>query len=324
MLLIKKIKFRMYVLFRIFEYNKTQTDYFLISSKYRLMHTHIIQNPKHKEFLDENRSDPITGDDIKEGDEIVFCAACKSAFLHDTWLYLDKTHCNQTETLGKFPLSKKLEISGANRPPLYIIGCNDKISNSYNNEFFNEADNDFMNAPTLLDERSFYQKNIFSVWVLSISIVLIFLTMVLGIAPLSVGITFVAIMTIGIKSMFFKDKKIFTSSNKKKEIERIEIHRNYISIRFKDIKKEARIILKSILAINLIYSSNSYTLQVVKKGNKIYEFSTSLNNINQINQVLYSLVQFDEKVNIFVRNLPYDDRIKLRKWETENENILLY
>jgi hypothetical protein len=288
------------------------------------MHTHIIQNPRHQAFLNENRSDPITGDSIKEGDKIVFCAICKSAFLHDTWVYLDKTHCNQTETLGKFPSSEKLEISGVTRPPLYVIQCNDEISNSYGNELLNETENHFMNAPVVADERSFYQKHTFSIWTITISAVLILLTMFLGIAPLSIGITFVAIMTIGIKSMFFKDKKLFAPSKKKKEIESIEIHNNYISIRFKDTKKDIRIILKSILAINLIHARNSYSLQVVKKGNKMYEFSTSLSNVTQINQLLHSLVQLDEKVNIFIRNLPYDDRIKLRKWEIENENVLLY
>ncbi|WP_338762921.1 hypothetical protein WAF17_18580 [Bernardetia sp. ABR2-2B] len=288
------------------------------------MHTHIIQKPRHQAFLDENRSDPITGDDIKEGDEIVFCAICKSAFLKDTWFYLDKVHCNQNETLGKFPSSEKLEINGVTRPPLYVIQCTDKISNSYENEFFNETDNHFLNQPVVVDERSFYQKNSFSISVLSISLLLVFLTTFLGIAPLSIGITFVAIMTIGIKAMFFKGKSLFASSKKKKRIESIEIHKKHISIRFEGTKKGVKIILKSILAINLLYSKRSYTLQVVKKGNKMYEFPTSLSNITQINQLLHSLIQFDEKVNIFVRNLPYNERIKLRKWETENENILLY
>jgi hypothetical protein len=205
---------------------------------------------------------------------------------------------------------------------LYVIPCNDEIS--YENELLNETDNHFMNVPVMVDERSFYQKNMFSVWVTAISAILILLTMIGGVAPLSIGITFVAIMTIGIKNMFFKDKQLFAASTKKKEIEHIEIHQKYISIRFKDIKKDVRIILKSIMAINLIYGSNSYSFQIVKKGNKTYQFTTSLSSINQVNQLLHSLVQLDEKVNIFVRNLPYKDRIKLRKWETENENVLLY
>jgi hypothetical protein len=288
------------------------------------MHTHIIQNPRHQAFLNENRSDPITGDDIQEGDEIIFCAVCKSAFLKDTWLYLDKTHCNQTEMLGKFPSSEKLEISGVSRPPLYVIQCTDGISLSDNNELLNEANNHFMNAPVVADERSFYQKNIFSVWVIAISAILILLTMSTGIAPLSIGITFVAIMTVGIKNMFYKDKELFAPSKRKKEIQSIEIHSKYISIRFKNTKKDVRIILKSILAINLIYAESTYSFQIIKKGNKTYQFSTSLSSVTQINQLLHSLVQFDKKINIFVRNLPYNDRIKLRKWETENENVLLY
>ncbi len=293
------------------------------------MHIHLIQNTKHKAFLNEDRSDPITGDEIKEGDEIIFCAACKSAFLKDTWLYLDKTHCNQTETLGKFPLSEKLEISGVTRPALYVIKCNDKISTfDNNNDFLNETDNHFMNQPAIniSEQHSFFQKNSFSIWVVVISIFLIVASILLHLQTeiISLGVTFVAIMTIGIKNMFYKNKKIFTNSDTKKEIESIQIHAKYISIHFKDTKKDVRIILKSILAINLIYASSAYSFQIVKKGNKVYEFSTSLSSVNQINQLLHSLVQLDEKVNIFVRNLPYDDRIKLRKWEIENENVLLY
>lgn len=286
------------------------------------MHTHLIQNPKHTAFLNENRSDPITGDAIKEGDEIVFCSVCKSAFLKDTWLYLDKTHCNQTETLGKFPLSEKLEISGVTRPALYVITCNDKISTSFN-------DDNFLNEPiisnTINDKSSFYQKNSFSIWIIFISIFLILASILLHLQTeiVSLGVTFIAIMTIGIKNMFYKNKKIITNSDTQKEIESIQIHSKYISIRFKDTKKDVRIILKSILAINLIYGK-SYSFQIVKKGNKVYEFSTSLSSVNQINQLLHSLVQLDEKVTIFVRNLPYDDRLKLRKWEIENENVLLY
>lgn len=292
------------------------------------MHTHIIQNPKHQAFLNENRSDPITGDAIQEGDEIVFCAVCKSAFLKDTWLYLDKRHCHQTETLGKFPASEKLEISGVSSPVLYVLKCNDKISTSFDADLLNDVNNHFMNAPTLLNEKSFYQKNIFSIWVISISTILIVLTILFDAAPISLGITFLAIMTIGIKNMFFRDKKLidfFRSSQKEKEIDSIEIHRNYISVKFKDTKKEMRIILKSIMAINLVYgNTSSYNFEIVKKGNTIYQFSTSLHSVTQINQLLHSLVNLDEKISIFIRNLPYNDRIKLRKWEEENENVLLY
>ncbi|WP_291725321.1 hypothetical protein [Bernardetia sp.] len=77
------------------------------------MHTHKI-NPnlkEHKGFLAQNRKDPITGDTILAGDEVVFCESCKSVFLKDTWEYLGKQHCCQSETLIKIPLSKELLLS---------------------------------------------------------------------------------------------------------------------------------------------------------------------------------------------------------------------
>ncbi|WP_338791313.1 hypothetical protein [Bernardetia sp. MNP-M8] len=76
------------------------------------MHIHKI-NPnsqEHRSFLSQNRKDPITGDSILEGDEVVFCAGCKSVFLRDTWEYLGKQHCEQYETLGKFPIQKEIRL----------------------------------------------------------------------------------------------------------------------------------------------------------------------------------------------------------------------
>jgi hypothetical protein len=71
------------------------------------MHIHKINSTsqEHQNFLAQNRKDPITGDSILEGDEVVFCASCKSIFLKDTWEYLGNRHCEQSETLSDFPLS---------------------------------------------------------------------------------------------------------------------------------------------------------------------------------------------------------------------------
>ncbi|WP_338813994.1 hypothetical protein V9L05_00820 [Bernardetia sp. Wsw4-3y2] len=71
------------------------------------MHIHKI-NPnsqEHRSFLSQNRKDPITGDSILEGDEVVFCAGCKSVFLKDTWEYLGSQHCEQRGTLVDFPFN---------------------------------------------------------------------------------------------------------------------------------------------------------------------------------------------------------------------------
>ncbi len=67
------------------------------------MNTYILHSDLHKELLAQNRIDPITGDTILEGDEVVFCAGCKSIFLKDTWEYLGKKHCNQIRTLRSIP-----------------------------------------------------------------------------------------------------------------------------------------------------------------------------------------------------------------------------
>ena len=143
--------------------------------------------------------------------------------MKDTRVYLGKTHCNQTQTLERFPLREKLEIYGVTKPPLYIIQCNDKISTSHGNELHqlselaNETDNHFINPPTSNNKRSFYQKNKFSIWVVINSIFLIFFVIIGKVAELSIGITFLTIMAIGIKNMFFKEKKLFASSNKKRK-----------------------------------------------------------------------------------------------------------
>jgi len=65
-------------------------------------------NPKtHADFLKQERKDPITGDAFKAGDEVVFCAACRSAFLRESWEFMDGKHCNQEETLESFPKAQK-------------------------------------------------------------------------------------------------------------------------------------------------------------------------------------------------------------------------
>ncbi len=62
-------------------------------------------------FLKENRQDPVTGDEFCVGDEIVFCASCKSAFLKESWEYMNSKHCGQTFTLKKFPVQARLKLS---------------------------------------------------------------------------------------------------------------------------------------------------------------------------------------------------------------------
>ncbi len=71
----------------------------------------LTENQTH--FLDEKRKDPITGDGFEIGDEIVFCAECKSAFLKESWEYMGNKHCNQKQTLIQIPKKRNLEIRKA-------------------------------------------------------------------------------------------------------------------------------------------------------------------------------------------------------------------
>lgn len=66
-------------------------------------HIHEVNESRHGKFLSEGRRDPFTKEKLKAGDRIVFCAGCKSAFLHSSWEAMRGKHCNQTETLAEFP-----------------------------------------------------------------------------------------------------------------------------------------------------------------------------------------------------------------------------
>ncbi|WP_291724536.1 hypothetical protein [Bernardetia sp.] len=84
------------------------------------MHIHKIDSQIHSEFLKEERQDPITGDLIEEGDEVVFCASCKSAFLKDTWEYLGKKHCHQRRTLKHPTFGKSLVLVKAKQQTVFF------------------------------------------------------------------------------------------------------------------------------------------------------------------------------------------------------------
>lgn len=68
-----------------------------------MQHIHIIGTKLHQSFLAEQRKCGATHELLKAGDRIVFCAKCKSAFLEDGWRMARGVHCDQNETLKKFP-----------------------------------------------------------------------------------------------------------------------------------------------------------------------------------------------------------------------------
>ncbi|AFM06345.1 hypothetical protein Fleli_4049 [Bernardetia litoralis DSM 6794] len=74
------------------------------------MTIHTLEREKHQDFLKQERIDPITGDLLKENDKIVICASCKSAFLVDSWEYMNEEHCEQTHTLREIPKSEIVKM----------------------------------------------------------------------------------------------------------------------------------------------------------------------------------------------------------------------
>ncbi|WP_338766958.1 hypothetical protein WAF17_04860 [Bernardetia sp. ABR2-2B] len=97
-----------------------------------MFHYHFLKERQHADFLSENRIDPITGDKIQEGDCIVICAACKSAFLEDSWNYLRQQHCDQYGTLNKIPKTEKIHF---NEEPLIFFPFDVRENDSFSDEF---------------------------------------------------------------------------------------------------------------------------------------------------------------------------------------------
>ncbi|WP_291723384.1 hypothetical protein [Bernardetia sp.] len=79
-------------------------------------HSHIL-NSNHSHII--GRTDPITGDTVKENDRVVFCAACKSCFLKESWEYMNEVHCEQSSTLASIPLLQSTII--AKKKPKFIV-----------------------------------------------------------------------------------------------------------------------------------------------------------------------------------------------------------
>ncbi len=71
-------------------------------------HSHQLEKQTHQDFLLQQRVDPITGEAIEAGHKIVICSACKSAFFEESWEYLGRRHCNQTQTLTQIPVTESL------------------------------------------------------------------------------------------------------------------------------------------------------------------------------------------------------------------------
>ncbi len=96
--------------------------------RFRSINSHHIKEEKHQHFLLEKRNDPVTGDCFLEGDEVVFCSSCKSAFLKDSWAYMGNKHCDQRSTLSIFPKMEKLTLRKPIQLPFVFANADNRSS----------------------------------------------------------------------------------------------------------------------------------------------------------------------------------------------------
>jgi hypothetical protein len=96
--------------------------------RFRSLNSYQITEEKHQHFLLEERNDPVTGDSFSEGDEVVFCSVCKSAFLKDSWIYMGNKHCEQRLTLPIFPKTKKLSLKKPIELPFVFVDTDSRTS----------------------------------------------------------------------------------------------------------------------------------------------------------------------------------------------------
>ena len=99
--------------------------------RFKSFNSYHITKEKHQHFLSEQRNDPVTGDSFSEGDEVVFCSVCKSAFLKDSWVYMGNKHCDQRVTLPIFPKSKVFYLKKPIELSFVFVGIDNRSSATF-------------------------------------------------------------------------------------------------------------------------------------------------------------------------------------------------
>ncbi|WP_338767218.1 hypothetical protein WAF17_05385 [Bernardetia sp. ABR2-2B] len=87
--------------------------------------THKLNSQNHSHII--GRQDSVTGDTIKSNDEVVFCSACQSVFLKESWEYMNKEHCNQSETLKFVPVQDEIIKARKRNALLFEIAKHRKV-----------------------------------------------------------------------------------------------------------------------------------------------------------------------------------------------------
>ncbi|WP_375559830.1 hypothetical protein ACE193_19185 [Bernardetia sp. OM2101] len=300
------------------------------------MNTHKINSYSHSDFLNERRQDPITGDLIVEGDEIVFCKECKSAFLKSSWEYLNEKHCNQKRTLATFPVKKTLNLKSKRQ---YFKAYLHSISD------WKQFDTQLKTLPWVLSsldmkeykrERgdiSFTLGKVVSISVLSI---FVFIEAVKNdfIDDDLAMIGFIILMIFSVAAIVFFWSKIASKDTDfvldKNSAPAISIEKDQIII-FMPYKEQKVTLAKyKVEEIELIpKEENNYKLRISYKGGTIF-FSMNLNQ-NSLSSLIETLYDWSNAVRIDLTKLKfavsgmtdYSYLYASLDEEEENPNLLL-
>jgi hypothetical protein len=60
----------------------------------------VLRARRHREFLADQRQDPVTRRVFVAGDRVTLCATCLLTFLEESWEAAGGTHCGQSATTG--------------------------------------------------------------------------------------------------------------------------------------------------------------------------------------------------------------------------------
>ncbi|WP_338792480.1 hypothetical protein [Bernardetia sp. MNP-M8] len=267
------------------------------------MNTHKINSTSHSDFLNESRQDPITGDLIVEGDEIVFCKECKSAFLKSSWEYLNEKHCNQNRTLAIFPVKKTLNLKSKRQ---YFKAYLHSISD------WKQFDTQLKTLPWLLSSLDLkeYKKtkndiNFTFGKVVSISILSIFLFME-GVQNDFINndlaiIGFIILMIISVSAIIFFWSKIASKDTEfvldKNSAPSISIEKDQIIVFMPYKEQKVTLAKHKIEEIELIpKEENNYKLRVSYKTGTMF-FSMNLNHL-KFENLIETLYEWSNTVRI--------------------------
>ncbi|WP_338767760.1 hypothetical protein WAF17_06465 [Bernardetia sp. ABR2-2B] len=305
------------------------------------MHVHKISKQKHVDFLKQNRKDPITGDLIVEGDEVVFCQECKSTFLKDTWEYLEGKHCSSKRTLAQFPkvtalnLSINEELKGIN----FLIRdikhntfekVTKRLKNSKDwkerrvNFFFNKRilQNEFLEISF---EQKLYKKTDYflKTWGLLIFFAIWF------IIPFSLRNCAYMVMA----GMFYFTIWINVNNTKsdidvdtgvKKEHPLLTFQKNSILLYYDKLQKAYSVDYQNITHFNFIYGLQGLSI-TTKDGQKL-DFSLKVTNgktvsFTKINDIIQQIQLVSKDTSIRFEGVPDSMRHNINKLNKENQNI---